>query len=38
MDNGSHEMIWYHGVLYSPELFYLQVVLGYKQVKMIRKD
>lgn len=28
MDNGSHEMIWHNGVLYSPELFYLQVVLG----------
>lgn len=30
MDNGSHEMIWYKGVIYSPELFYLQVVLGVK--------
>lgn len=30
MDNGSHKMIWHNGVIYSPELFYLQVMLGAK--------
>lgn len=30
MGNGGREMIWHHGVLYSPGLFYLQVILGVK--------